>query len=79
MGAGGLIDEFRGKSFPIGADPGATTVPNLFKQYTPQLVGASIGKHLVGMQVIHQCMQGRGRMRCTEKWGERWSKDTHSR
>ncbi|KAI8055011.1 GDSL-like Lipase/Acylhydrolase-domain-containing protein [Syncephalis plumigaleata] len=41
------IFEFRGVSYAIGGDPGAVTLPNGFRRYQPDLIGASVGDHLV--------------------------------
>ena len=46
-GIEGGLDEFRGQSWSIGGDDGATTLPNFFKYYTPNLQGASLGSHFV--------------------------------
>jgi len=42
------LKQYRGLSFPIGADPGVVTLPNLIKQYSPPgfPIGASIGTGL---------------------------------
>ncbi|KAI9027281.1 hypothetical protein CLU79DRAFT_698169 [Phycomyces nitens] len=40
------IYEYRGVSYAGGGDPGAITVPNLLKKYSPKLLGPSIGEHL---------------------------------
>jgi phospholipase B1, membrane-associated len=39
--------ENRGVSFPIGGDPGAVTIANFIKYYSPELIGSSIGDHLI--------------------------------
>ncbi|RKP26172.1 hypothetical protein SYNPS1DRAFT_28124 [Syncephalis pseudoplumigaleata] len=41
------VFEFRGVSYAAGGDPGAVTLPNGFRRYQPNLVGASVGDHLV--------------------------------
>lgn len=48
MGLDGGLDEFRGKSWAIGADSNATTLFNFLKFYTPNLIGGSVGSHVVG-------------------------------
>jgi len=42
------LKQYRGLSFPIGADPGVITLPNLIKQYSPPgfPIGGSIGTGL---------------------------------
>lgn len=39
--------EWRGLSYAGGGDPGAITVPNLIKHYSPKLRGASLGRNAV--------------------------------
>jgi len=39
--------ENRGISFAIGGDPDAITIANFIKYYSPELIGSSIGDHLV--------------------------------
>lgn len=44
----GKLEENRGLSFPIGQDPNALTLPNLFKKYTGNtLYGGSTGNHFI--------------------------------
>jgi hypothetical protein len=42
-----FLDEFRGKSWAIGGDDGAITLPNYFMQFRSDLEGAAYGQHLV--------------------------------
>jgi phospholipase B1 len=37
--------EYRGQSWSIGGDPNATTLANFFKNYSPEVQGASVGVH----------------------------------
>ncbi|KAJ3322953.1 hypothetical protein HDV06_002612 [Boothiomyces sp. JEL0866] len=37
--------EYRGKSWAMGGDPNAVTLPNFIKQFNPNLIGASVGQH----------------------------------
>jgi len=53
-----ILDEWRGVSYPIGGDSGALTIPNLIKYYTPGVVGASKGHHLVAVCVAGICTGG---------------------
>jgi phospholipase B1 len=46
-GLEGGLEEIRGNSFSIGANPNVTTLPNLLKYFNPDLIGASVGSHLV--------------------------------
>jgi hypothetical protein len=39
--------EFRGKSWSMGGDPNATTLPNFIMNYSPELSGYSLGKREV--------------------------------
>ena len=39
--------ENRGVSFSMGGDPGAVTIANFIQHYSPELIGSSIGNHLV--------------------------------
>ncbi|CAI2164337.1 9657_t:CDS:2 [Funneliformis geosporum] len=41
------FDENRGVSFVMGGDPGAVTIANFIKYYSPLLKGPSVGDHLV--------------------------------
>eukprot|EP00128_Syssomonas_multiformis_P018586 Colp12_sorted_trinity150504_noHs@850 len=41
------LAESRGKSWSIGGDAGAVTIPNILKNYSPSIVGASVGEHFV--------------------------------
>lgn len=41
------LDEYRGVSYGAGGDPGAVTVPNFIKRYSPALKGSSVAEHLV--------------------------------
>jgi phospholipase B1 len=41
------LHENRGVSFSIGGDPDAVTIANFIKHYSPELIGSSIGDHLV--------------------------------
>lgn len=34
-------------SWSIGGDPNATTIPGFIRTYTPNLIGASLGSHLL--------------------------------
>jgi len=43
FGIMGSWNESRGHSFSIGGDNGAITLPNLFRDFNPQLVGYSLG------------------------------------
>lgn len=47
MGNAGGVNEFRGKSWSIGCDPNATTVPNFLATYVPNIIGGSFGQHIV--------------------------------
>jgi len=58
MGYPGLANEYRGLSGSIGGDPGAITTPNFFKTYTPDLIGASIGYHIVEYCAGIICLPG---------------------
>jgi len=46
-GASGGIEEIRGVSFSIGADPNALTLANFLKFYNPALIGGSVKEHPV--------------------------------
>ncbi|KAF7722980.1 hypothetical protein EC973_002450 [Apophysomyces ossiformis] len=39
--------EYRGASFGGGGDAGFATIPNMIKRYRPDIVGASVGEHLI--------------------------------
>lgn len=41
------LDEYRGVSYGAGGNPGAVTVPNFIKKYSPSLKGSSVDEHLV--------------------------------
>ncbi|KAG0170908.1 hypothetical protein DFQ28_001416 [Apophysomyces sp. BC1034] len=41
------LHEIRGVSYALGGDDDAITIPNFFKQYSPTLIGASVGEHIV--------------------------------
>jgi phospholipase B1 len=41
----GSLNETRGRSFSMGGDPGAITLPNFFKYFNPALVGFSTGTY----------------------------------
>ncbi|KAJ3309208.1 hypothetical protein HDV04_006315 [Boothiomyces sp. JEL0838] len=43
------LDEDRGVSWSMGGDDGAITIANFVKQYSPNVVGASVGKHIVNL------------------------------
>jgi len=45
MGEAGGLNEFRGKSWCIGGDDNATTVPNFLSTYVPNLQGSAKGRH----------------------------------
>jgi len=48
QGASGELNEYRGQSWAIGGDSGATTLPNFFNHFTNKPVqGASRGNHFV--------------------------------
>jgi len=47
MGNAGKADEFRGKSWSIGGDENATTVPNFLSTYVPDIQGAALGSHVL--------------------------------
>jgi phospholipase B1 len=47
MGNAGKMDEFRGKSWCIGGDDGALTVPNFLSTWVPDVQGAAKGQHVV--------------------------------
>eukprot|EP01114_Cavostelium_apophysatum_P004777 TRINITY_DN1513_c0_g1_i1.p1 TRINITY_DN1513_c0_g1~~TRINITY_DN1513_c0_g1_i1.p1 ORF type:complete len:355 (+),score=51.54 TRINITY_DN1513_c0_g1_i1:90-1154(+) len=47
MGYDGGLDEFRGSSWSIGADPNRTTIFNLFQHFVPDVIGGSVGSHFV--------------------------------
>jgi len=47
MGAKGEFNEYRGLSWCIGGDENATTIPNFLLTYVPEVVGASVGHHIV--------------------------------
>jgi len=47
MGNAGEMHEFRGKSWSIGGDEGAITIPNFISTFVPDLVGAAKGQHLL--------------------------------
>ncbi|KAI8576220.1 hypothetical protein K450DRAFT_214495 [Umbelopsis ramanniana AG] len=41
------LQEYRGSSFSIGGDPNATTVANMVRYYSTNLVGPSVGTNLI--------------------------------
>ena len=41
------LQEYRGQSWLIGGDANAQTLATFFKNYSPKLVGASVGNHMV--------------------------------
>ncbi|KAI7882061.1 hypothetical protein K492DRAFT_128088 [Lichtheimia hyalospora FSU 10163] len=43
------LKENRGVSFAMGGDPGAMTVPNLIQYYSPDLLGSSVGDHMISI------------------------------
>ncbi|KAJ8663321.1 hypothetical protein O0I10_000560 [Lichtheimia ornata] len=43
------LKENRGVSFAMGGDPGAMTVPNLIQYYSPNLLGSSVGDHMISI------------------------------
>lgn len=47
MGNAGNLHEFRGKSWSIGGDINATTVPNFISTFVPNLQGVALGSHLL--------------------------------
>lgn len=52
--------EARGISFAVGGDPGAVTIPNILKKYSPQVNGASLSEHEIelcrfGLCSLEQC------------------------
>jgi len=55
MGADGGLNEFRGKSWSIGGDDNATTVPNFLKTWVPNIQGAAKGQHLLEYCAGPQC------------------------
>jgi phospholipase B1 len=55
MGLTGTIEEYRGQSWCIGADPNATTLFNFFKTFTPKLIGGSLGHHVVEICIDPNC------------------------
>ena len=40
----GGLHEYRGKSWSIGGDANATTLPNFIKQFSPNVSGYSVGR-----------------------------------
>lgn len=42
------LQEHRGLSYLMGADPGAINVANFMKKYNPRLHGPSVGAHILG-------------------------------
>ncbi|KAK4686310.1 phospholipase B1, membrane-associated, partial [Tremellales sp. Uapishka_1] len=40
-----VLEEHRGSSYPIGADPDQITIPNILSHYTKHVKGGSIGSH----------------------------------
>jgi hypothetical protein len=50
----GGLHEYRGKSWSIGGDANATTLPNFVKQYNPNVTGYSIGRREVRFGVRMQ-------------------------
>ena len=42
-----MHDLSQGKSWSMGMDPKALTVPNFLQTYNPHLVGGSLGHHIV--------------------------------
>jgi len=55
MGRAGLLNEYRGLSWSIGADKNATTLPNYVKRYNPNVVGGSVGSHLMTLCYDYLC------------------------
>jgi len=55
MGFKGLLNEFRGQSWCIGADPNATTMFNFMKTYNPNLIGGSLGYHVIEICIDPDC------------------------
>lgn len=44
-----VLNEYRGISWAMGGDAGAVSIANMMKKYSPDLVGASLGEHLVNV------------------------------
>lgn len=55
MGEAGGLNEFRGKSWCIGGDENATTVPNFLSTYVPDIQGAAKGHHVLEYCSGPQC------------------------
>lgn len=48
-----ILQEYRGLSFCMGGDHQAPTIPNFLKHYRPDIIGSSMGTHLIEL-----CMGG---------------------
>lgn len=46
-GKRGGLHEYRGKSWSIGGDDNATTLPNFLRHYNPNITGYSVGRREV--------------------------------
>ena len=46
-GKRGGLHEYRGKSWSIGGDANATTLPNFLRQFSPNVSGYSLGRREV--------------------------------
>ncbi|KAI7888762.1 uncharacterized protein EV154DRAFT_544821 [Mucor mucedo] len=54
--------ENRGISFAMGGDPGVMTMPNILAHYSPSLLGASLGDHVISICFGNQiCPDGQYR------------------
>lgn len=59
------IQEYRGLSYPIGSDPGAITIPEILRHFSPsakEIPGSSKGKH-----PPVTCLNGWGIKGCGER------------
>lgn len=54
------LKEYRGIAYSIGGDSGVTTLPNILKQYSPNLIGSStgIGKREISTNGLNAAVSG---------------------
>ena len=47
-----MYESIQGLSWSIGGDPNATTIPGFLRTYTPDLIGASLGSHILEVSIL---------------------------
>lgn len=53
----GALNETRGRSFSMGGDAGAITLPNFFKHFNPAIIGFSTGTYAAGISFSPQAIK----------------------